>query len=89
MQAMCLLTLSTFLPDGTRMRACRWPLAPGTPSATNFYKRLKRYLKHKYSLDGATCYAKLRDIFADEYEGDDVLVLEYRAMLPKATVGRG
>jgi hypothetical protein len=27
-------------------------------------------------------------MFADKYEGDDPLVLEYRAMLPKATIGR-
>ncbi|GAQ92330.1 hypothetical protein KFL_009820010 [Klebsormidium nitens] len=43
--------------------------------ATNFYKRFKRYLKHKYSLDGPSCYSKMRDMFADEYEGDDPLVL--------------
>ncbi|GAQ93531.1 hypothetical protein KFL_016210020 [Klebsormidium nitens] len=56
--------------------------------ATNFYKRFKRYLKHEYSLDGPSCYSKMRDMFADEYEGDDPLVLRYRAMLPKATTGR-
>jgi hypothetical protein len=56
--------------------------------ATNFYKHFKRYLKHKYSLDGPSCYSKMRDMFADEYKGDDPLVLRYRAMLPKATIGR-
>ncbi|GAQ90668.1 hypothetical protein KFL_006700060 [Klebsormidium nitens] len=56
--------------------------------ATNFYKRFKRYLKHTYSLDGPSCYAKMRDMFADEYEGNDPLVLRYRAILPKATTGR-
>jgi hypothetical protein len=56
--------------------------------ATNFYRRFKRYLKHNYSLDGAACYAKMRYMLAEEYDGDDPLVLEYRAMLPKATTGR-
>jgi hypothetical protein len=56
--------------------------------ATNFYRRFKRYLKHKYSLDGPSCYQKMRHMLAEEYDGDDPLVIEYRAMLPKATTGR-
>jgi hypothetical protein len=56
--------------------------------SVNFYRRFKRYLKHKYSLDGSTCYQKMKNILADTYEGDDPLIVQYRTMLPKATIGR-
>ena len=55
----------------------------------NFYRRFKKYLKHRYSLDGPVAYQTLRGIMAEEYEGTDPVVLEYRRLMPaKPVLGR-
>lgn len=53
-----------------------------TSTRMQFFKRFKRYLRHKHALEGKAAYELLRDITADEYEGDDRLVLQYRAKMP-------
>lgn len=51
-------------------------------TVANFYRRFKRYLKLRYSLDGKQAYEALQSIRAAEYEGDDPLVKRYRDLLP-------
>ena len=48
----------------------------------NFARRLKRYLKHKYGLDGKESWDALVKITRAEYAGTDPLILEYRRKLP-------
>ena len=48
----------------------------------NFYRRFKRYLKTRYGLDKVQAYHMLKAIQADSYEGDDLLVLNYRRLMP-------
>ena len=48
-----------------------------------FYRRFKRYLKARYSLDGKQAYLKLKAInSADVYDGDDEIITRYRQHLP-------
>ena len=49
----------------------------------NFSRRFKRYLKHKYQLDGSTAWNTLRNILAVEYDGEDPIVLANRCQLPQ------
>ena len=48
----------------------------------NFYRRFKNYLKCRYDLDGKQAYEALCAIRADQYAGDDEIVLRYRALYP-------
>ena len=48
----------------------------------NFGRRFKRYLKHKYQLEGSASWSTLRSILADAYGGEDHVVLEYRSQMP-------
>lgn len=50
--------------------------------AANFYRRLRKYLKHKHNLDGTQAYHALKDIHSKDYRGEDPIVLHYRAKLP-------
>lgn len=47
----------------------------------NFWRRFKRYLKSKYDL-GKDAWMTVRDIRMPTYEGDNEIVLRYRALLP-------
>ena len=75
---------SQFLASGFHQQASL-QMATNTRVALseNFSRRFKRYLKHKYQLDGSTAWSTLRSILAAEYEGEDPIVLAYRAQLPK------
>ena len=57
-------------------------IATKNDTAANFYRRFKRYLKHKYGLDRKTAYLVLKDIYEADYNGNDPLVLRYRQLLP-------
>lgn len=59
-------------------------MVTNTKNATsmNFRRRFKRYLKHKYSLDGKDAWAMLTNIMSETYEGDNDLVHHYRSRLP-------
>ena len=54
----------------------------------NFYRRFKRYLKHKHNLDGKQAYEVLKGIHEKKYVGDDRLVLHYRPKMPVPEYGR-
>ena len=55
----------------------------------NFARRFRRYLKHKYQLDGAQAWATLRGILGELYDGSDPVVLNYREQIPgKPPLGR-
>ena len=54
-----------------------------TSVGLNFYRRFKKYLKHKYQLDGPTVWQTLRGIMSQEdYTGSDPIVMEYRMLMP-------
>ena len=59
-------------------------MAINTRNATSaeFGRRLKRYLKHKHSLEGSQAFKLQCDIMADTYEVTDEMVLLYRRKLP-------
>ena len=47
----------------------------------NFYNRFKRYLKHKYLLDGKSAYEKLQILLGKgAYTGDDPVIMAYLPM---------
>ena len=47
----------------------------------NFYNRFKRYLKHKYLLDGRSAYDKLQILLSKgAYTGDDPVIMAYLPM---------
>ena len=48
----------------------------------NFARRFRRYLKHKYQLDGSEAWATLRSILGELYDGADPVVLDYRGQMP-------
>ena len=48
----------------------------------NFYRRFKRYLKVRYQLDKTQAYHAMKAIQADAYEGEDIVVLNYRRLMP-------
>ena len=70
---------STNLASGFHQQASR-QMATNMRNSTvaNFYRRFKRYLKLRYSLDGKQAYEALQSIRAAEYEGEDPLVKRYR-----------
>lgn len=46
-----------------------------------FYHRFRRYLRHKYGLDGSQAYQHLQTILSKtEYSGDDAIVRTYKYM---------
>lgn len=53
----------------------------------NFYRRLKKYFKHRYQLDGTKAYALIKAINDLGYNGNDPLVLTYKAKIPKPENG--
>ena len=57
--------------------------------AENFGRCFKRYLKDKYALDGSAAWAMLRNVQAQDYTGDDAVVLQLRRQMPaKPPLGR-
>ena len=74
---------STHLANGFHQQASR-QMATNMRNSTvaSFYRRFKRYLKLRYSLDGKQAYEALQSIRAVEYEGEDALVKRYRDLLP-------
>jgi hypothetical protein len=75
--------VSTHLATGFQQQASQ-QMATNMRNSTvaNFYRRFKRYLKVRYSLDGKQAYEALQSIRAVDYEGEDPLVKRYRDMLP-------
>lgn len=57
-------------------------IATRNSTSINFYRRFRRYLKIRYRLDGSQAYHALKQIQADEYTADNVLVLHYRHLMP-------
>lgn len=56
---------------------------------TNFYRHFEWYLRYKYDLEAPQAYQALDDIRADQYDGQDELVLRYRNLLPaKSQLGK-
>ena len=56
--------------------------------AMTFHKRLSRYVKHRYNLDGAQTHAFMTDIYSLHYTGDNAIVKELRQKIPqRAAVG--
>lgn len=51
-------------------------------TSLNFSRRFKRYLKHKYQLEGKQAWQALVNISASAYDGDDPIVLSYRQIMP-------
>ena len=76
--------VSDYLSSGLHQQASQ-QMATNTHNACseNFARRFKRYLKHKYNLDGPAAWSRLRSILASSYEGDDESVMHYRKMMPK------
>jgi hypothetical protein len=75
--------VSTHLTTGFQQQASQ-QMATNMRNSTvaNFYRRFKRYLKVRYSLDGRQAYEALQSIRAVEYQGEDPLVKRYRDLLP-------
>ena len=47
-----------------------------------FYNRFKRYLRHKYHLDGAQAYQRLQIILSKEaYNGEDAVITTYKPLV--------
>lgn len=57
-------------------------IAAKNSTSLNFYRRFKRYLKIRYTLDNSQAYHALKAIQADAYEGNDMLVQHYRRLMP-------
>jgi hypothetical protein len=78
---------STNLASGFHQQASR-QMATNMRNSTvaNFYRRFKRYLKLRYSLDGKQAYEALQSIRGVEYEGEDPIVKRYRELLPPKPV---
>ena len=56
--------------------------------AMTFHKRLSRYVKHRYKLDGAQAHAIMSDIYSLHYTGNNAIVKELRLKIPqRAAVG--
>ena len=56
--------------------------------AMTFHKRLSRYVKHRYKLDGAQTHVVMNDIYALHYTGDNAIVKDLRQKIPqRAAVG--
>ena len=56
--------------------------------AMTFHKRLSRYVKHRYKLDGAQTRAVMTEIYALHYTGDNAIVIDLRQKIPqRAAVG--
>ena len=47
----------------------------------NFYRRFTKYLRHRYDYDGRKIYSLVKNIYADEYIGDDECVTHWRQRL--------
>ena len=47
----------------------------------NFYKRFTKYLRHRYDYDGRKIYNLVKNIYAEEYDGDDDEILFWRGRL--------
>jgi len=47
----------------------------------NFYSRMRKYIRHKYNLDGSKAYTVLKHLYTNHYDGDDLLVKELRNKL--------
>ena len=60
-------------------------MARNTSNAVNFnfYQRFHKHLKRKYDFDGRHVYGKMKRILDPEYDGDDPVVLEWRARIPR------
>ncbi|RLN71990.1 hypothetical protein BBJ28_00000983 [Nothophytophthora sp. Chile5] len=53
----------------------------------NFYRRFHKFLKRKYGVDGRDAYSLLERILANAYDGQDTVVLEWRARIPRSATG--
>ena len=51
--------------------------------AMTFHKRLLRYVKHRYKLDGAQTHAVMTDIYALHSTGDNAIVKDLRQKIPQ------
>ena len=73
------------------MQASRWPQIPTNTKiyiAMTFPKRLSKYVKHRYKLDGAQTRAVMTDIYALHYTEDNAIVKDLRQKIPqRAAVG--
>ena len=47
----------------------------------NFYKRFTKYLRHRYGYDGCKIYNLVKNIYVEEYDGDDDEILFWRRRL--------
>lgn len=75
---------SSFIANGLFQQASK-QMATMAKNSTSmeFWRRMKRYLKSKYDLDGRQAYEKTRDIRSRTYDGDDQIVTKYRSMIPR------
>ena len=46
--------------------------------STTFYRRFLKYLRHYHRLDGREAYRMLKDIYDDDYDGNDDWILWYK-----------
>ncbi|RLN27137.1 hypothetical protein BBJ28_00018581 [Nothophytophthora sp. Chile5] len=53
----------------------------------NFYRRFHKFLKRKYGVDGRDAYSLLERILENSYDGQDAVVLEWRAQIPRTATG--
>ncbi|RLN88805.1 hypothetical protein BBJ28_00019535 [Nothophytophthora sp. Chile5] len=53
----------------------------------NFYRRFHKFLKRKYGVDGREAYSLLERILDNAYDGQDAVVLEWRAQIPRTATG--
>lgn len=73
---------STHLASGWFQQASQqMAIAAKNSVSMNFWRRFKRYLKSKYDL-GKDAWMTVREVQATTYDGEDEIVLRYRAMLP-------
>uniref|UniRef100_K3X3E2 Uncharacterized protein n=1 Tax=Globisporangium ultimum (strain ATCC 200006 / CBS 805.95 / DAOM BR144) TaxID=431595 RepID=K3X3E2_GLOUD len=76
-----------YITDGWQQNASM-QMATNTTNAVNlnFYRRFHKHFKRKYDFDGRQAYATLKHILDLKYEGDDPIVLEWRARIPRREV---
>lgn len=53
----------------------------------NLYRRIQKYLKLRYGLNGSECYTALQYTFVKEYDGEDDVVFRYRPRMPRTDRG--
>ena len=81
---------SQYLASGCYQNASL-QMAVNTRNSTSacFGRRFKKYLRHRYAMDGKQAWQMVAAIMADKYDGSDERVLHFRQCLEQARCANG